>query len=128
MPPADVSYVLFIARADDLHALPLPPVGLLTVGRSRSSDVRLSDKLVSAHHAVLAVGSELSITDLDSRNGTRVGERVIPAFQPTTIRPGEQVCIGETVLTIDLGADRHALDPGTTSVDSQPDTLLSSPV
>jgi pSer/pThr/pTyr-binding forkhead associated (FHA) protein len=121
-----VTYVLSIARADDQLAQPLPACGLLTLGRSRRSDIRLSDKLASAHHAVLAVGAtEFSITDLGSRNGTRVGEQVIPAFQPIPIRPGEAVWIGETLLTIDPGADRPAVARAPASGESQPDSLVS---
>ena len=123
---ADGSYVLFIARADDLCARPLPSAGLLTVGRSRRSDVRLADKLVSAHHAVLEVGAEFSIIDLDSKNGTRVGERIIPAFQPTAILPGEVVWIGETLLMIESGVNQQPIRQRTVSGDGQSDTLVSS--
>jgi len=124
--PDDVSYFLFIGTVDDLRTRPLPVAGLLTVGRSRSSDIRLADKQASAHHAVLEVGAGFSITDLQSRNGTRVRDRLIPPLQPTPIRPGDVVWIGETLLMIELGMEPHAVGPSPAHTDTRPDTQVSS--
>jgi pSer/pThr/pTyr-binding forkhead associated (FHA) protein len=94
-------YFLFIASEKTLRMAPLPPGGLLTLGRSRRSDIRLEDRLVSAHHALLEVGSRFAITDLDSRNGTRVESRAIAPLQSTPIQPGDTINIGRTLLVIE---------------------------
>jgi pSer/pThr/pTyr-binding forkhead associated (FHA) protein len=102
-------YVLVIASARIFRTTPLPARGLLTVGRSRRSDIRLGDKRVSAHHAVLEVGQRFTITDLASRNGTRLQDRAIPPLQATEIRPGEALRIGDTFLLIESGLDHDHL-------------------
>ncbi len=122
----DVSYFLFIGTVADLRTRALPVCGLLTLGRSRSSDVRLADKLVSAHHAVLEVGPQFTITDLQSRNGTRVRDRLIPPLQPTPIRPGDVVWIGETLLMIEVGVEPPAVRPALRHTETHPDTQVSS--
>ena len=121
-----VTYVLFIARADDQHA---PAVaGRMACSRWDARAVPTSGWPTGWSPLITPCwrwAPSSPITDLDSRNGTRVGERVIPAFQPIQIRPGEAVWIGETLLMIASGADqrRPAAVPG--SGESQPDTRVS---
>ena len=49
------------------------PFGASIVGRDRDVDVRLSDPLVSKHHARMNVNDVLEIVDLNSANGVVVG-------------------------------------------------------
>src|SRR5688572_11024541 len=50
----------------------------LVVGRSTSTDLRLTATVVSNEHAVIQwTGSDWVIRDLGSRNGTRVNERLL---------------------------------------------------
>jgi pSer/pThr/pTyr-binding forkhead associated (FHA) protein len=108
-PPTD--YVLYIASERKLRSKPLPSSGLLTVGRSRLSDIRLGDRLVSAHHAVLGVGTRFTITDLGSRNGTSIESRRIPALHAIEIHPGQAVFVGNTLLVIESRSGARVADP-----------------
>jgi len=42
----------------------------VTLGRSSANDIVLNESVVSGQHAVLQLGEEATITDLDSTNGT----------------------------------------------------------
>ena len=71
------------------------------VGSSGDNDLVLeSDDYISSHHAVIkAEGSGLHITDLGSRNGTRVnGEPLAGTGRP--LLPGDQIELGHTVLEV----------------------------
>jgi FhaA, N-terminal domain/FHA domain len=72
-----------------------------TIGRSRDCDVVLSDPNVSRRHAELRPrGGGWAIADLGSTNGVSVnGVRV---ERPQTLRPGDRIEIGTTLLTFEL--------------------------
>ena len=55
-------------------AHPLPDAGELVVGRGEDSDILVDDPSVSRRHARLRIGETLSVEDLGSANGTRVGD------------------------------------------------------
>jgi serine phosphatase RsbU (regulator of sigma subunit) len=69
------------------------------VGRDPGSDLRLDHRSVSRRHALVSVtGDAVTVTDLGSRNGTRVdGER---AVGPTPARVGSRIALGGVVLTL----------------------------
>ena len=75
--------------------------GGATIGRSRSCDVVLGDANVSREHAEIRPrGGGWTITDLGSTNGVAVnGARV---DRPQTLKPGDRIEIGTTVLTFEL--------------------------
>lgn len=79
------------------HALPLG-TGTTTVGRSRTSHVRLDHISVSRHHAVLAVtnGTWL-VRDLGSHNGTFVNRARI---QEQTFALGARLRFGEVEMLV----------------------------
>ncbi len=59
------------------------PEGESTVGRSRSSGVRLEDESVSRNHAVLVCrDGRAMVRDLESSNGTFIGDRRITGEAP----------------------------------------------
>ena len=63
------------------------------LGRAARADFRIGDPTVSATHAMLrrSAGGEWTISDLGSRNGTRVnGWRV----HETALRPGDLISLG----------------------------------
>jgi DNA-binding NtrC family response regulator len=68
------------------------------VGHSASADFKLTDPRVSRRHLALAPeGALLRLTDLGSRNGTRVnGVRVVEAI----LRGGETIELGDTTLRL----------------------------
>src|SRR6185503_1286374 len=92
--------------------------GRACIGRATENDVVLDDPQVSRHHAELRVGSEVSVLDLGSANGTRVLRRgrgkvdleestlSIGAGQsvsdvPVPLQPGDEVQIGSTLLVVE---------------------------
>lgn len=75
--------------------------GGATIGRSRSCDVVLDDANVSRQHAELRPrGGSWMVGDLGSTNGVAVnGVRI---ERPHTLRPGDRIEIGTTLLTFDV--------------------------
>jgi hypothetical protein len=66
---------------------------LLTIGRLESSDIPVSDRLVSRHHAEIeSRQGQYVIRDCGSRNGTFVnGQRI---SEPHILRDGDEIQIG----------------------------------
>src|SRR3954468_7075492 len=79
---------------------PLPPRGVVTIGRGETSDVRLDDPLASRQHARLHVGETLQIQDLRSANKTRARDVALAPGGVATIAPGEAIAIGSTILMV----------------------------
>ena len=72
----------------------------LTIGRAADAEVAVADPLVSRHHARLAArAGRLVLTDLGSRNGTRVNGE---AIREAVVGPGDRLEIGATRLAIVL--------------------------
>jgi len=71
----------------------------LRLGREVDNDLTLPDIKASRHHAIIQrQGVVYQITDLDSGNGTYVnGKRIT---EPTLLKNGDIVLIGDTKLTI----------------------------
>ncbi len=74
-------------------------VGSLLVGGHKDCDLVIQDPLVSRRHLEIAlVADGVRLRDLDSRNGTFIGEhRVAQAI----VAPGTEVVVGDTVLTLE---------------------------
>ena len=110
------SFVLEVVQGPDrgkrFTVEPTDP-GPTLVGHGSACGVLLSDRMVSRRHAQLErVGTSLRVTDLDSRNGTRVnGVRIVEAL----LSGGESVHLGETTLqvTLDEAVASPALPPDT---------------
>ncbi len=69
------------------------------IGRSSDTHLQLPDNRVSRHHASLQQTSAgVSITDLDSRNGTYLNKNHI--HKPTELYFGDKIKIGETILEV----------------------------
>ena len=84
----------------DGRRLVVGPAGA-TLGRSRQSDIVLSDPNVSRQHAEIRPrGGSWVLTDLGSTNGSRINGR--PVSGPEVIRPGDEIELGSTVLKFEL--------------------------
>src|SRR5262245_27938222 len=67
------SRLSLLIRGDGVHTShPLPPTGELLIGRASNADIRIDLPSISRRHAILRIGSVMSLEDLGSRNGTRV--------------------------------------------------------
>lgn len=77
----------------------------LSIGRSAAADLTLVDPEVSLRHALLSVGAAgTTITDLQSTNGIRVGDRRCRAGEPQPLAVGELVRVGGSLLRLELPA------------------------
>jgi hypothetical protein len=93
-----------------LQEFDLPP-GDTLIGRGPDCRITLVDPLVSRHHAKVRIeGSKATLTDLSSRNGSRVNGRLVRAPQALgdgdRLRIGTQELIFSEVPTVQLAAHR----------------------
>jgi hypothetical protein len=96
---------LLVIGLGSFHTYPLPETGELTIGRADNGFVRVEDAKVSRRHATLEIArDEIRIRDLGSANGTLVREERVPAGEAVTVRPGDVIDIGHTMLIIQQGA------------------------
>ncbi len=74
----------------------------LTVGRHPEvCDRVIDDPSVSRRHfRVLLRNGELCIEDLNSLNGTLVGEHVLAPYEAEVVVPGQSVILGQVALSI----------------------------
>ncbi len=82
---------------------PLPETGSVLIGRGDAADVRIDHPSISRQHARLHLGPAISIEDLGSSNGTRVGDRRLGANQSIEVAAGDVIEIGTAMLTVQLG-------------------------
>lgn len=74
--------------------------GETTIGRQAGSGVHLLDTSVSHVHAVITVsGDQVTISDTNSTNGTKVNDRYIE--EPTELAVGDRLALGDAVLTLE---------------------------
>jgi hypothetical protein len=74
--------------------------GAQVIGRDESSDIKLEDNRVSHNHAVVRVrGSNATIEDLNSTNGTQVNGAAIEGR--TALEPGDEISVGGVRLLVE---------------------------
>lgn len=84
--------------------VPLPAKGRLVIGRGENADVRIDHSSVSREHAAIEIDAgELFITDLGSKNGTKLrGERLETGAR-ARLDPGVMAELGEIVVLVRAG-------------------------
>jgi hypothetical protein len=83
--------VRWIARVEDSSSAP----DTISVGRHRSCDICFLHPSVSKVHAqFLAQGGGLTLTDLGSKNGTRINGTLLVPNQPEPVAPHDRVQFG----------------------------------
>jgi hypothetical protein len=103
--PQTPSVEIRSASGTDFVHTPLGYDGI--IGRAEDADIRLSDAEVSRYHARLVHDSQgLFITDLDSSNGTRVGDRRLSGSWQ--LQDGEIVRLGDSQLVIHMNEQPNA--------------------
>ncbi len=76
--------------------------GRFIIGRAEDADLVVTNKDVSRRHAaIICDGSNLSIEDLDSTNGTFVNGRRI---SKGSIQPGDEISVGDCKIFLDDGS------------------------
>jgi hypothetical protein len=92
----DVSMSFRLLTGPEAGATYAIPTGESRLGRSADAEIRLNSNDVSRHHLrIHRQGAHVSITDLDSTNGTSVNG--VPTRQ-ATLRNGDEILVGTQVL------------------------------
>ena len=89
---------------------------ITVIGRGTDADIRLTDQAVSRRHAeIRIVNGATMLNDLQSTNGTTVNDVTVTT---TALSDGDEIRIGETVLTYHAPADapQGAVLPGLPSL------------
>jgi transcriptional regulator with GAF, ATPase, and Fis domain len=75
----------------------LVPGQTITIGRAPTNNIVLKDERCSRNHAeILVVDDQWVLRDLDSRNGTMIGESLVEGEY--TLRPGDVIRVGHSQL------------------------------
>src|SRR5688572_7207617 len=91
---------LMVLGDEDLATHALPAGGEVVLGRSTTCDIPIYEKSISRRHAVLRLGDAITIEDLESANGTRVGGLAIEPRVPVAVRQGELIELGDTSILL----------------------------
>lgn len=80
------------------------------IGRAADCSISLNDQLISRHHTALELSHKgLLITDLSSRNGTKLDEKKLKVNSPELAYPSDILEIGKHSIKIELfGIDETA--------------------
>jgi len=92
----DTAYLVLIAHPENEKLgtrYPLPPGGVLEIGRSATCDIRFPTVTsISRHHARLSFDSGVWLEDLQSTNGTRVNDARVT--EPIKLSSGDRIQAG----------------------------------
>lgn len=117
-----MSSQLVIRREGEENRTVVLASGVTTIGRLPENDLVLPHREVSRRHADLRVGAAgVILTDLGSSNGTFVGGRRLPPYQPRPLAEGETVRIGPFDL---VHRSAEAGEPAAPSADEDPTETL----
>ena len=83
------------------------PDGLVSVGRDGACTIVVDDPRVSREHVALHLGDTITLTDLESANGTFLGRQRLPPHRPTPVALGESFSIGDSTLSVRATALRR---------------------
>ena len=108
---------LEVVRGNDVGRVHPVRVGTLTLGRSPSADISLSEDGVSRYHAKLVAEASgtLTLVDLDSTNGTYLNRGQV---ERARVREGDEIQIGPDV-TLRFGYRRER-DIASLTADADP--------
>ena len=88
---ADIAVGVFFAPEEAVLTFSLQPETERMIGRSASTDIRLSHRSVSKSHAVIARSTRYEIFDMQSSMGTYVNGRRV---QRKELKAGDEITIG----------------------------------
>jgi two-component system, NtrC family, response regulator AtoC len=92
---------LTLVEAKESRMMPMPESGELRIGRAEDSDIILANPSVSRNHAVLKIrNGDVSVVDMGSANGTRVGGKRLPQDGEGPVPPGVAILIGGASLVV----------------------------
>ena len=92
---------LTVVEQKESRMMPMPESGELRIGRAEDSDIILDNPSVSRNHAVLKItGGAVSVKDMGSANGTRIGGKRLPPDGEGPVPPGVAILIGGASLVV----------------------------
>ena len=91
---------LLIMGAAGVQTVPLPAEGELIVGRSEQCQVRIDDDNLSRKHLRLRIGDDVEVEDLESLNGSKLGDHPLRPGAPERLREGDVITIGDSVMVL----------------------------
>jgi transcriptional regulator with PAS, ATPase and Fis domain len=105
---------LTVVEAKESRMMPMPESGELRIGRAEDSDIILANPSVSRNHAVLKIrNGDVSVVDMGSANGTRVGGKRLPQDGEGPVPPGVAILIGGASLVVHQLASSESFErPG----------------
>ncbi|HLK58505.1 MAG TPA: FHA domain-containing protein [Chthonomonadaceae bacterium] len=102
-------------------------MGVNTVGR-QGTDVLVNDGTVSRNHATITISdSGITVEDLGSSNGTKVGDLRLGANQPTNAAPGTPLRFGNWRVMLEKGGVGAGSAEATVMVGADDRTLVGAP-
>ncbi len=79
----------------------VPLTGKIVIGRDRSCDIVIDNKLVSKRHAMIQkIKGDYFVTDLKSTNGTFVNGERVPDGKYVRLEPGARIKVGKSLLKL----------------------------
>ena len=108
-PQASGQRQLVIMSPASVQTVPLIGHGELTLGRSGRSAVAVDDPLLSREHLRVRWAADVTVEDLGSVNGTKLGDRRLQPHEPTPLPAGHLVTLGGTMLVLRTQPSRPSL-------------------
>ena len=92
---------------------------VVSLGRSNSNDIQLTDKYTSRNHLILwGKDGRFFVKDLGSGNGTYVNGRQIPSGKVVELTENQSILVGKSLISLRAGKSESV------SVFLQPDDTL----
>lgn len=125
----------------DALSFDLPPSGRVIIGRAEDAGIVVSDPSISRKHAVLHLGTSISLEDLGSENGTRLlawrrevaddpqatertdaREERVPPGRPVPVAIGQVMKMGAALVVVQRSGSPRARPsaPPATKADAKP--------
>ncbi len=99
--------LLLLVMGDEIFEVhDLPTLGKVTFGRSSGADIQIRHASISRKHAELVLGPTIQLRDLDSLNGTRVGDTTLAPRTAVVVKAGEAMELGSVTLIVQQGGTK----------------------
>ena len=113
--PSSMTRIQVVHKEHTAEVFPLP-LGTMSIGRGTGNDIPLSDPKASHRHAQITWdGKEYKVLDLNSTNGTYIGNSKLLAGLAEVWRPNQHLRIGDTWLRLILPTEALPRVSGFTS-------------
>src|SRR5690606_11656600 len=99
-PPAAIEWRLSVRTGPDTGRVEkLADGDQVLIGRAPEARLLLQDPRVSSRHALVRrEGDRVTVQDLGSANGTLINGDALEGAEPRTLKAGDEIQVGETVV------------------------------